>query len=311
MVDDRGKLRQVAWTELFPWLLLGRSLRLATQARLLGLAAVALALTVGGWWFFGQLFAGTSDEQLTQWIEAYSRGPVLSLSAPEPTIDEMRKAEPGIRGPENPLVGPAAVGRPHQNPITAAWYNLSGPFRQLFEPRLSLAGLAFLLLCALWVDLVWSFFGGVITRLVALQVTTHERGSLPRRMRYVLRRYLSYFSAPLYPLFGALLFIVPLAIVGLIGRTGGFGIALLAILWPALLVVGLLITIFLVGLLFGWPLMWPTISTEGTDSFDALSRSYSYVFQRPLHYLWFAVVASALARLGGWWCACLRWRSFT
>ncbi len=64
------------------------------------------------------------------------------------------------------------------------------------------------------------------------------------------------------------------------------------------LVVGLVIVIFLIGLLFGWPLMWPTISAEGRDSFDALSRSYSYVYQRPLHYLWYALVASVLGVLG-------------
>ena len=45
-----------------------------------------------------------------------------------------------------------------------------------------------------------------------------------------------------------------------------------------------------VGLAAGWPLMWPTISSEGTDAFDALSRSYAYVYQRPLAYLLYAVI---------------------
>jgi len=45
-------------------------------------------------------------------------------------------------------------------------------------------------------------------------------------------------------------------------------------------------------------LMWGTISTEGTDSFDALSRSYAYVFQRPLHYLFYAIVAAIFGWLG-------------
>ena len=44
--------------------------------------------------------------------------------------------------------------------------------------------------------------------------------------------------------------------------------------------------------------MWATISTEGTDSFDALSRSYAYVFQRPLHYLFYAFVAGLIGWLG-------------
>ncbi len=50
--------------------------------------------------------------------------------------------------------------------------------------------------------------------------------------------------------------------------------------------------VVLIGLL-GWPLMNPTISAEGSDSFDALSRSYSYVFQAPWHYLWYTTVALA------------------
>ena len=56
--------------------------------------------------------------------------------------------------------------------------------------------------------------------------------------------------------------------------------------------------LLLLGLLFGWPLMWATISAEGTDSFDALSRSYAYVFQRPLHYLFYALVAGVIGWLG-------------
>jgi hypothetical protein len=48
--------------------------------------------------------------------------------------------------------------------------------------------------------------------------------------------------------------------------------------------------VVLVGLV-GWPLMYSTISTEGSDSFDALSRSYSYVYQAPRHYVWYSFVA--------------------
>jgi hypothetical protein len=43
--------------------------------------------------------------------------------------------------------------------------------------------------------------------------------------------------------------------------------------------------------------MWPTVSAEGTDSFDALSRSYSYTYQRPVHYLFYAAVAGVLGTL--------------
>ena len=45
----------------------------------------------------------------------------------------------------------------------------------------------------------------------------------------------------------------------------------MAIFWPISLLGCFGIAVLLLGLLFGWPLIWPTISTEGTDSFDGLS----------------------------------------
>jgi hypothetical protein len=44
--------------------------------------------------------------------------------------------------------------------------------------------------------------------------------------------------------------------------------------------------------------MWPAISSEGSDCFDALSRSYQYVVERPLHYAFYAVVAILIGILG-------------
>jgi hypothetical protein len=54
----------------------------------------------------------------------------------------------------------------------------------------------------------------------------------------------------------------------------------------------------LIGLFFGFPLMWATISAEGTDAFDALSRSYAYTYQRPLLYVLYWIVAGVLGLLG-------------
>jgi hypothetical protein len=72
---------------------------------------------------------------------------------------------------------------------------------------------------------------------------------------------------------------------------------LAALAWPFVLLLGLLMAILLLGALVGWPLMWSTVSVEGTDAFDALSRSYAYVFQRPLRLLWYVLFAALLAAL--------------
>src|SRR5580704_2740132 len=63
------------------------------------------------------------------------------------------------------------------------------------------------------------------------------------------------------------------------------------LLWPLVLLAGLIMAVVLVGLV-GYPLMYTTISAEGSDSFDALSRSYSYVYQAPWQYLWYGLVAT-------------------
>jgi hypothetical protein len=42
-----------------------------------------------------------------------------------------------------------------------------------------------------------------------------------------------------------------------------------------------------------WPMMSAAVSTEGTDSWEAVSRSYSYLIQAPWHFIWYALVAMA------------------
>ena len=90
---------------------------------------------------------------------------------------------------------------------------------------------------------------------------------------------------------------LPVLVLGWLMRLGVF-LFLGAFLWPLVLIAAFLMTLVLIGVLFGWPLMWGTISAEGTDSFDALSRSYAYTFQRPLHYLFYAAVAGFIGWLG-------------
>jgi hypothetical protein len=88
-----------------------------------------------------------------------------------------------------------------------------------------------------------------------------------------------------------------LALAGLLLRAD-LGILVAGVLWPLVLFVGFLMAFLLIGLFFGWPLMWGTISAEGTDAFGALSHSYSYTYQRPLQYLLYAVSAALIGVLG-------------
>jgi hypothetical protein len=87
MAEDRGVLRQIAWTELFPWLALGRSFRLAIQARLLLLAAAGILLTAAGWGMIGYVFGdhnlpGHWDPAQQEWRQPTSNLLTLATSAP-------------------------------------------------------------------------------------------------------------------------------------------------------------------------------------------------------------------------------------
>jgi hypothetical protein len=91
------------------------------------------------------------------------------------------------------------------------------------------------------------------------------------------------------------LFSIP---VGLLLRLE-VGIYLAAVLWVFVLLGGLISAVLLLGLVFGWPLMWGTISAEEMgDVFEASQRCYSYTFGRPLRYLFYILVALLIGSAG-------------
>ena len=144
----------------------------------------------------------------------------------------------------------------------------------------------YLILMILWTLAVWGFFGGAICRIAAVQLARNEKISLGEAIGFAKMKFLNLFTAPLFPLIflGILTFF--LAFFGLLGGfTYFFGdIFLAGLLYPVVIVLGLIMAVVVVGLV-GWSLMNPTIAAEGSDNFDALSRSYSYVYQAFWHYL--------------------------
>jgi hypothetical protein len=153
-----------------------------------------------------------------------------------------------------------------------------------------------LILCGLWGVVVWALFGGAICRTAAVQLAADEQVGLGAALRFAWRKWPAYCAAPLMPVGGVLLAAICVAVLGLFMHW--LGLWLGGILWPLVVLAGFIMAMLLLGGLFGWPLMWGAISAEGTDSFDALSRSYAYTFQRPLHYLFYAVVAAVIGWLG-------------
>jgi hypothetical protein len=278
---NNGRITSVAWTEICPWLIIFRTFRLAIRVRFLVIAAVAILATTAGWDMLGRMFSGIDDPHLQQSIAGFtSQG-----GCPWTALTGVVPDSPGYPGPQ--------AG----NSIAVAWTQLSTPLRRVFSLEASLAEMVFWLSCGLWTVLIWSFAGGAITRTAAVQLAAEEKLGWPSMCGYVLARWRSYFAAPLFPFLGVLLVTIPILLLGLLLRTNATA-WIAGLLWFLPLAGSVLVAVLMLGLLFGWPLMWAAISSEGSDSFDALSRSYAYVSQRPLQCLSYVFVAAAFGGLG-------------
>ena len=145
-----------------------------------------------------------------------------------------------------------------------------------------------------WLLLLWSIFGGALARIAAVQVARDEKISVRQSLRFSTGKVLSFVFAPLIPLIiiavlGLLLAIVSI-LISVPGVSGVWSIVVGAGFFLALLA-GLVMMLTAVGLIGGGHLMYPTIAAEGSDSFDAVSRSFSYLYARPWQLGFYALVS--------------------
>lgn len=142
-----------------------------------------------------------------------------------------------------------------------------------------------------------SVAGGALCRIAALQFAQGEKPGLTEAMRFSIRRFPSLFTAPLTPLFIIAfvgLFVVLLGLIGNIPRAGELivGLGLLGAL-----VAGALIALLIVGAVAGLALMFPAVAYDGSDCFDSISRSFSYVYAQPARMAFYSAVAAVYGAL--------------
>ena len=285
--QENGTIRRVVWSEIFPWLKLVRAFRVAIAARCLVFGAIGVTLTATGWALIASLFGAGGATMCSP--DGGSHCPVTALM-------QMVDDRPVLLASDVRQVARTAW-RPKDS-IAYPWIALTEPVRcGLAAYSITPAAVAAVLLDGLWAAAVWALFGAAICRTAAVTLAADEQVGWATALRFAWRKWPGYFAAPLLPVGGVLLLALPVLVLGWIMNVGVF-LFLGAFLWPLVLVAGFMMTLLLIGVLFGWPLMWGTISAEGTDSFDALSRSYAYTFQRPLNYLFYAAVAGLIGWLG-------------
>jgi hypothetical protein len=132
--------------------------------------------------------------------------------------------------------------------------------------------------------------GAVICRHTALRIADKESG-IVSTLRFAIRSLGTFIKAPLLPFLTILGTGLLLTLLGFLGAVPLLGEILVGIGFIVFLLGGVVIMLMVLGLIGGFSLIYPAVAVEGSDSFDAISRSFSYVYARPWRLLFYMIAA--------------------
>jgi hypothetical protein len=280
-------VHEIQWSEALPWWLLFRAAGAAFAPTVILLAALGALATWAGWSLADRMQLAGLDQT----------GSVIA-AVQQPTGEGL--AFPASSGPlpggrllvPSRSVLPGLLGVIDRLPAAASdvLRLVSVPFRPSATASQLIGALARLG----WFVLVWSIFGTAITRHVALKLIGEDAPGLSGAVWYGSRKWVSSFNAVAFVLLGIVMLSVPGALLGLLMRTD-WGLAVAGAVWPLVLAGAVVLAILAIGVVAGWPLMVAAVGVERGDSFQAISTAFSYLYQRPLHYAFYGVVALLVA----------------
>jgi len=275
-----GTIHEIQWSDALPWWILFRAAGACFSPTVIFLAALGSVATWAGWSLADRLglphpssaVAGVDGLVLTDGAASAAGGG--SALAPS------RRVVPRLAGLLDRIPAVAAD----------VLRLVAVPFRPTATMREMLAALARLG----WFALVWSIFGTAITRHVALKLVGEDAPGFTGSLLYGSLKWLSSFNAVAFVLAGIAALSVPGAVLGLLMRSE-WGLAIAGVIWPLVLCGAVVLAILAIGIVAGWPLMVAAVGVERGDSFQAISTAFSYLYQRPLHYAFYALVALLVA----------------
>ncbi|HBE71419.1 MAG TPA: hypothetical protein DDW52_25010 [Planctomycetaceae bacterium] len=203
------------------------------------------------------------------------------------------------------------LGRSWPFPILVDLYRHVTAYLQSIQ-QLTLGDLAFITFQMLWITLVAAMLGGVLARRGAIELGQRTIATWSDSLRIVFSRVAGYIWATGMHFVAIGLMLIPVLIVGGIGRLGSIGESISGVMLLILLPLVFGLGRFVVSAVVCFPLNVAAISLEkDADAFEGFSRSNAYVFQRPVA----LVICAALLILvgfvgeyllyltltGGWW----------
>ena len=269
----------VRWNDVFPGLLLVKTLRIAFSPAIIALALVGIVAVQGGWRLIDALIA---------------RPDAATSLAPFDAAPALIPALPAVVPQDAPLYESLAP-RPWIGPLVRAWAWSIQPLTRLAGATGWRQFVGFLV-AGIWTIAVWGLFGGAIARIAALALCREERIGPIAAIKAAATRWTATVGAPTFSFTLIVAAGIPLLIAGWMMRLDFFA-AVGGLLWIVALGFGIVGAALALLHLIGFPFMWATVAVERTDAFDAVSRSWAYTYSRPLHLAIFIVFASAIGFL--------------
>lgn len=287
-IPTQGRIvHEIQWSEALPWWILFRAAGAAFSPTVILLALVGSLSTWAGWSIADSLRLAGADAAADAILDAeLAGGSGLIIPAPDAPVSAAAILAPSRQA--FPALQAAFETLP--KPVSEILRLLGIPFR----PSATLAQMGGALARLGWFILVWSIFGTAITRHVALKLIGEDAPGLFGAMLYGARKWVASFNSVAFVLLGIIALSIPGALLGLLMRTE-WGLAVAGAVWPLVLAGAVVLAILAVGLVAGWPLMVAAVGVERGDSFQAISTAFSYLYQRPLHYAFYGLVALAVA----------------
>ena len=268
-------IHEIIWSEAFPWWILLKAAGMAFTPTVLILATLA---TAGTWAGFSLL-------------DSLGLPSGISTNAPIADLDQTTISLPTPSHGVLPTLSSQVDRLP--TPVRDLLLLLSKPWNPLATSRQFVGSL----FRCIWFLLVWSIFATAITRYVALRLVDEEQPSFRDALRFGTQKWPATFNSAAFVFFGIVALAIPGALLGLVMRFD-WGLAVVGVLWPLILLGAVVLAILGIGLAAGWPLMVAAVGVERGDSFQAISTAFSYLYQRPIHFAFYGFISCVLAVLG-------------
>jgi hypothetical protein len=167
----------------------------------------------------------------------------------------------------------------------------------------------YLALAVVW-GAAWYFLiaplWGAICRLAAVEFATEERLRIVEVTDYVKPRLKGFALTPLAIKGLVIFFIGTIWFWALAAQIPWLGPFIAPLVFPLVVIASFLAALVFLGGLFGGHMIGPALATEGLDGFDALSRSFSYLFSRA----WQNALYLIINLIYGFLCIALVWGFF-